>query len=319
MKISVIGAAGNVGSCAACNIAIHKVADEVVMIDDYSPDGLDQYAFDLTSAVIGLDTLVRKGSYEDLHGSDVIIMAAGSAQIVASRQEVLPRNLPLVVEIADKIRQCCPETVLITATNPVCPLVYAMCRRTGFDRMKVLGCSANDSLRFRMFVARALGVPASRVQATVIGEHGDSQVLLFSSVRLDGKPVSLDADAEKWVREQVAGVPEILEAQRAKTGRTATWTTSMGITAMCRAIADDTGDMIPCSTPLEGEYGYHDLAMAVPVVLGHGGVREIQEWSLTPDEHVELERSIEALRPMMAYVDDFLKNNPSKILSRGIE
>ena len=163
--------------------------------------------------------------------------------------------------------------------------------------MKVLGCSANDSVRFRMFVAQALGVPDSRVQATVIGEHGDSQVLLFSSVRLDGKPVSLDPDAEKWVREQVAGIPQI----------------------MCRAIADDTGDMIPCSTPLEGEYGYHDLAMAVPVVLGHGGVREIQEWSLTPDEHVELERSVEALRPMMAYVDDYLKKNSPKTISRGIE
>ena len=315
MKISVIGAAGNVGSCAACNIAIHKVADEVVMIDDYSPDGLDQYAFDLTSAVVGLDTLVRKGSYEELSGSDVIIMAAGSAQVVTSRQDVLPQNLPLIVEIADKIRQCCPETVMITATNPVCPLIYAMYRRIGFDRKKMLGCTVNDSVRFRMFVARALDVPASRVRATVIGEHGDSQVLLFSSVRLDGNPVSLSPDAEKWVREQVAGVPKILEAQRAKTGRTATWTTSMGITAMCRAIAEDAGDMIPCSTPLEGEYDCRDLAMSVPVVLGHGGVREIREWDLTPDEHKELELSVEALKPMMAYVDDFLKNNPPKTLS----
>jgi malate dehydrogenase len=319
MKISVTGAAGNVGSCAACNIAIHKVADEVVMIDDYSPDGLDQYAFDLQSAITGLDTRVRKGSYQDLCGSGIIIMAAGSAQVVTSRQEVLPQNLPLIVEIADRIRQCCPETVLITATNPVCSLVYAMCRRTGFDRMKVLGCSTNDSVRFRMYVAQALGVPASRVQATVIGEHGDSQVLLFGSVRLDGKPVSLDPDAEKWVREQVAGVPKILEAQRAKTGRTATWTTSMGITAMCRAIADDTGDMIPCSTLLEGEYDCRDLAMSVPVVLGQGGVREIQEWELAPDEQVELESSVEAIRPMMAYVDDYLKNSPPTTLSQGIE
>jgi malate dehydrogenase len=289
------------------------------MIDDYSPDGLDQYAFDLTSAVTGLDTQIYKGSYEDLYGSDIIIMAAGSAQVVTSRQDVLPQNLPLIVEIADKIRQCCPETVLITATNPVCPLVYAMCHRTEFDRMKVLGCSANDSVRFRMYIARVLDVPSSRVQATVIGEHGDSQVLLFSSVRLDGKPVSLDPDAQKWVREQVAGVPKILEAQRNKTGRTATWTTSMGITAMCRAIADDTGAMIPSSTPLDGEYGYHDLAMAVPVVLGRGGVREIQEWDLTPDEHDELDRSVEALRSMMVYVDDYLKKNSPKTLSRGIE
>lgn len=312
MKVSIIGAAGNVGSCAACNIAMHEIADEVVMIDDYSPDGLDQYAFDLLTAVTGLDTNVRKGSYEDLYGSDIIIMAAGSAKVVASRQEVLPQNLPIVVEIADKIRQCCPETVIITATNPVCPLVYAMFRRTGFDRMKVLGCSANDSLRFRMFVAQALGVASSRVRATVIGEHGDSQVLLYSSMRLDGKPVSLDSEAKKWVRKQIDGIPEILETQRARTGRTATWTTSMGIAAMCRSIADDSGDIIPCSTPLEGEYGFHDLAMSVPVVLGRGGVREIQQWDLPPDERAELERSAGAIRPMMAYVDDFLESNQPK-------
>ena len=315
MKVSVIGASGNVGSCAACNIAMHEIADEVVMVDDYSPDGLDQYAYDLLTAVTGLDTKVRKGSYEEMYGSDVIVMAAGSANVVASRQEVLPQNLPIIVEMADKIRQCCPETVIITATNPVCPLVYAMFRRTGFGRMKVLGCSANDSLRFRMFVAQSLGVASSRVRATVIGEHGNSQVLLFSSVRLDGVPVSLDPDAEKWVRKQVDGIPEILETQRARTGRTATWTTSMGIAAMCRAIADDSGDMIPCSTPLEGEYGFHDLAMSVPVVLGRGGVREILQWDLPPDERAELERSAEAVRPMMSYVDDFLESNQPKTLS----
>jgi malate dehydrogenase len=318
MKISVIGAAGNIGSCAACNIAIHGVADEVVMIDDYSPDGLDQYASDLLSAVTGLDVEVRKGSYEDMYGSDIIIMAAGSAKIVSSRQEVLPQNLPLVVEMADRIRQCCPETVVITATNPVCPLDYAMQRRTGFDRKKVLGYSANDSIRFRMFVAQALGVASSRVNGTVIGEHGDSQVLLFSSVRVDGEPVSISTDVKEWVRRQVAGVPKILEEQRVKTGRTATWTTSMGIADMCRAIANDTGYVIPCSMPLEGEYGYHGMGMSVPVVLGSGGVREVLELDLEPDESEELEHSVEAIRPMVAYVDEYLKNHAPQSIYKGL-
>lgn len=317
MKISIIGAAGNIGSCAACNIAIHEVADEVVMIDDYSPDGLEQYHYDLVSAVTGLDVDVRKGSYDDMYGSDIIIMAAGSAKITASRREVLPQNLPLVVEMADKIRQCCPETVVITVTNPVCPLDYAMQRRTGFDRKKVIGYSANDSIRFRMFVAQALGVPSSRLEGTVIGEHGDSQVLLFSSVRVDGKPVSMGDDAEEWVRRQVAGVPKMLEAQRIKTGRTATWTTSMGITDICRAIADDTGDVFPCSIPLEGEYGYRDVAMSVPVVLGRGGVREVVELALEPDEGERLERSVRAIRPMVAYVDEYLKNHAPQAVRRG--
>ena len=81
---------------------------------------------------------------------------------------------------------------------------------------------------------------------------------------------------------------------------------------MCRAIAEGTEDMILCSTPLEGEYDYSDMAMSEPVILGRGGVREILEWDLTSAELIELDRSVQAIRPMLAYVDDFMKNNAPK-------
>ena len=102
---------------------------------------------------------------------------------------------------------------------------------------------------------------------------------------------------------------KVLEELRAKTGRTAAWTTAIGLASICRAIAKDTGEMIPCSTVLNGEYGCHGLSMSVPVILGHGGIHEILEWKLLPDEHEELKHSIDILRPAMHYVEQFLDSS----------
>jgi malate dehydrogenase len=99
---------------------------------------------------------------------------------------------------------------------------------------------------------------------------------------------------------------KLLEELREKTGRTAAWTTAVGLAAVCRAIGKNTGEMIPCSLTLDGEYGCHNLSMSVPVVLGKGGVREILEWEIAPDERELLNQSIEVLKPAMKYVEELL-------------
>jgi len=306
MKISIIGAAGHVGSCAAFNIAIHRVASELVMIDNYSPDKLSQYVYDLTSAVTGLDVKVRAGDYPDMRNSDIVLVAAGSANVVASRLEVLRPNLPLIKDFAGKIREFCPEAVVITATNPVDPLNYAMYLFTRFERQRLLGYSANDSIRFRMFLAEVMGISSSRVDATVIGEHGNSQVLLFSSVKVDGKPVRVSEEVKQKVLQEVANLPPIMEGLRIKTGRTSAWTTSMGLTALCRAIAEDSSMVMPCSVVLNGEYGCSRMSISVPVVIGRNGFRKIEQLELFTAEQAALERSINTLKPAMEYVEEFL-------------
>jgi malate/lactate dehydrogenase len=307
MKISIIGAAGNVGSNAAFNIAIHKVTDELVMIDAFSPDKLNQYVYDLQSTATGMDIQVQAGNYADLARSDIVIVAAGSANVVASRMGALPQNLHLLRDFAAQIKRFCPGAVVITATNPVCPLNYAMYLLTGFDRRRLIGFSANDSIRFRMFLGEALGIPSSRVEADVIGEHGNSQVLLFSSARVDGKKFSVPEEIQAKVREQVANLPNVMEDLRMKTGRTSAWTTAMGLAALCRAIAHDTRRKMPCSIVLDGEYGYRRLSMSVSVTLGREGVLEIEQRILAPAEREGLARSVETLRPAMKYVEEFVR------------
>jgi malate/lactate dehydrogenase len=225
-----------------------------------------------------------------------------------SRLEFLPKNIPIVKGICGNIRRYCPEAAVITASNPVCPLNYAMYLCSGLDRKHLIGYTANDSIRFRMLMARELGVKTSRVEAFVIGEHGNSQVPLFSSVRVDGKPVDISEEIKGKVRRQVARIPTELEEMRIATGRTAAWTTAVGLAALCRAIATGAARVYPCSIVLDGEYGVFKLSMSVPVVLGKAGVRDILEWEMAPDERKALQESIDVLAPAMRYVEEFLGN-----------
>jgi malate dehydrogenase len=262
-----------------------------------------QHAMDIGTAASALDVRVKDGGYEDLAGSDVIINAAGVFQgLIADRMEMLPKNIPLVRDIALQIKRHCPAAIVITATNPVDPLNYATWRVGGFDRHKLIGYSVNDSFRFRELVARAKGACVSQVQATVMGEHGSSQVPLFSSVRVDGRPLLFAEDEKQSIR---AEIPDILKRYEAlQTGRTAGWTCAVGAVAITRAILQNTGEVFPCSVVLDGEYGQRDLSMSVPVVLGKEGVREILEWELAADERESLKRSIGVLAGAARIVDE---------------
>jgi malate dehydrogenase len=305
MKITVIGAAGSVGAPAAFYIAASGLVDEMVLID-MRPNVVQQHAMDMSTAVSALNISVKAGDFVDLAGSDVVINAAGVPQgLIADRMEMLPKNIPLVRETALKIKEFCPEAVVLTATNPVDPLNYATYLASGFDRRRILGYALNDSFRFRELVARAKGVKVSQVQATVVGEHGSTQVPLFSSARVDGKQVFF-TNAEK--KDILGEIPNILKRyEELQSGRTAGWTCAVGLASIIRAIRDDSGEVFPCSVVLDGEYGQRNVSMSVPVKLGRQGVQEIEEWKLEPDEEAAFERSAAALSGAARIVDETLQ------------
>jgi malate dehydrogenase len=304
MKITVIGAGGSVGGPAAFYAAVQKLADEIVLID-MRQNVAEQHAMDLGTAVSALGIKVKAGTYQDLAGSDVVMNTAGMPQgLIADRMEMLTKNLHLVSDIALQIKSYCPEAFVITATNPIDPLNYATWRVGGFDRHKVVGYSVNDSTRFREMVAGKKGVEVNRVQATVVGEHGSTQVYLFSSVRIDGQPVSFTENEKAAIQSEIPNILKRLEELQA--GRTAGWTSAIGLAAVTRAVLQDTGEVMPCSVVLDGEYGRRGLSMSVPVKLGREGVREIQEWELTPDERAGLERSADAMAAAARIVEENL-------------
>ena len=198
MKVSIIGAAGTLGSCAAFIIAVQKLADEILLIDPWE-NMLKAHWMDLTTAAAGQDVSVRRGTFEDISGSDIVVVTAGAPSgVISSRSELITGNLPIIKENAEKIREYCPDAIVITETNPVDPLNYAtylINRHAG--RKKFIGYTMNDTIRFRMWTAEAMGVGPSQVQGIVVGEHGHSQVMLFSSLRVKGKSVNIDEATKK--------------------------------------------------------------------------------------------------------------------------
>jgi malate/lactate dehydrogenase len=218
--------------------------------------------------------------------------------------EMLPKNIPLVRDVALAVKRYCPDAFVITATNPIDPLNYCTWRVSGLDRRQVVGYSRNDSTRFREIVARIKRVRTSQVQATVIGEHGSTQVPLFSSARIDGDPVLFTEDEKRAVREEI---PTILRRyEELQSGRTAGWTSALGLAALTKAVLQDTGEVFPCSVVLDGEYGQRGLSISVPVRLGRAGAQEIEEWALAPDEQEGLKRTAAAMAAAARIVDDVL-------------
>jgi malate dehydrogenase len=314
MKISVIGAAGTLGSCAAFNIIIHRMASELVLLDPWK-DMLKAHFIDLTTAITWQNIDVIMGEYPDLAGSDIVVVTAGAPSgQVTSRREFLPNNLPVIQENVQKINQYCPEAIIITATNPVDPLNYATYLLSALkDRRKIIGYSLNDTFRFRSISAELLGVRPSRVQGMVLGEHDESQVPVFSSLTKDGRPVKVDEEFKLKVKEKAARVLSELESLRPK--RATGWTSAVGIVAIIRSIINDVGEIIPCNSVLQGEYGFSGLSMTVPCVLCKEGIEQIKQVPLNEEERAGLERSAQALKPYMQYVEDKLGLQPAKSIA----
>ena len=139
MKISILGAAGYVGSNVAIMLAMQGLADEIILVDPFKPNLVKHLGMDATTAFIDIGVRLRDGEYEDIKDSNIIFVAAGAAQgLIASRMEMLPKNLPIIKELAGYISKFAPDAVVITATNPVDPLNYAMYRLTGLTGARLL-------------------------------------------------------------------------------------------------------------------------------------------------------------------------------------
>ena len=177
---------------------------------------------------------------------------------------------------------------------------------TGFDRRKVIGYTVNDSLRFRMMVAESLGQKTANITGFVFGEHGESQVLGFSTVKVNGKPVVFSEDARQKI---INRVPLILKTyEELQTGRTAGVTSGFGATLLIKAIINNTNETWPSSGILDGEYGLKNISMGVPLVLGSGGIHNIKELTLSPDEKPKFDNTVKVLSAAMRQVEDFVKS-----------
>lgn len=305
MKISVLGASGSVGAPIAFYIAVSGLADELLMVGGTRQNVLEHHALDIQTAASLNNVTVTAGGYEDLPGTDVLINVAGAhIPLNLDRRKKLQEQTRFVKEIAQKIRMYCPDTIVLTGVNPIDALNYATYLAGGFDRRRLIGYSINDTIRFQETLAKELKEDTARIDGLVIGEHGSTQVPLFSSVKVRNESVDMTVDAKQRIRSGMFDM--IRKFESLKAGRTAGWTCAVGFAVMVKAIVEDQKVVLPCSVVLDGEYGQNNISMSVPVVLGKDGVIEILEYELTKGERQGLTATVETLQSDAAVVRDTL-------------
>ena len=307
MKVSIIGGSGVVGSSTGYRLAQDGHVDEIVLID-IRTNLAEAHALDIEQAVVHRATThVRAGEIEDTKDSDVIILAASVPRhsFEHSRREYLAENLPLVFDMVNPIHARSPSALWMVATLPVDPLVYLIHRTFSISRDKLIGLNRNDTSRFRWAIGRTLSIPTTAVEAFVLGEHGETQVPIFSRIRIHGEPVSLNSDQITQIRSEISGF--FLKWNKLQPGRTAGWTTAESIGDIVSSMVSGDGRIWACATCLEGEYGLREVSLGVPIRLSFGGVKEIVEFDLNPAERKAFQTSAASIQEMIKEGQTLLK------------
>jgi malate dehydrogenase len=300
-KISVIGS-GNVGATAAQRVAERELAD-VVLVDILEGVPMGK-ALDLAEAapIEKHDAkLTGANDYEATRDSDVIIITSGIPRKPGmSRDDLLSTNAGIMKSVVSQAVKFSPQAVLIIVSNPLDAMCHVALEASGFPRNRVMGMAGVlDSARFRTFIAQELNVSVENTHAFVLGGHGDTMVPLPRFSTVAGIPITelMDqATIERLVKRTREGGAEIVSLL--KTG-SAYYAPASAACEMAEAVIRDKKKILPCAAYLTGEYGIEDLFIGVPVKLGRGGIEEIIQIRLTPEEDQALKKSAEAVKGLV--------------------
>jgi malate dehydrogenase len=301
-KIALVGA-GNIGGELAALAARQELGD-IWLFDIPDKVGVAQgKALDLeqNGAVLGYDAKIRGTSnWDDLAGADVVIVTAGVPRKPGmSRDDLLSVNLKIIRSVAESLRTRCPDAFVIVVSNPLDAMVYAMKEGTGFPAERVVGMAGIlDAARLQMFLAEAAGVAVKDVRAMVLGGHGDTMVPVPSYCTINGIPVRqlIAADKIAAIIERTRnGGAEVVKLM----GTSAYYAPASSAIQMARAFLHDEKRLVPCAAFLRGEYGYKDLYIGVPAILGGAGVEKVVEIALEEEEKRMLDNSAKAVRELI--------------------
>ena len=290
--ISVIGA-GKVGSSAAFSILGRRISD-VVLIDVV--ENLAQgEALDMMQAApaIEFDGKIKgTNDYAEMEGSELVILTAGQArQPGMSRFDLANKNAKIVMSITKEVARYAPDCKLMIVSNPVDVMTYVALKESGFQRKCVFGMgNILDTLRFRSYIATELEVSREDIRALVIGEHGDSMVPLVNYSSVSGIPIST-----LLRKEQIQKIIDLTTTSGSDVIRlkgSTVYAPAAVIAIMADAVLKGRNRVMGVSTYLEGEYGFSDVCIGVPCVLGKNGVERIVELKLDFEAKEAFERSV---------------------------
>jgi L-lactate dehydrogenase len=290
-KISIIGGAGAVGATAAYAIMNSGLASEIVLVDvnAYRAEG---EVMDLAhGAPFVPPVTVRSGTYEDCANSTVVVVTAGAAQKPGeTRLELVRRNTEIITGIVPQVAAAAPNAILLIVANPVDVLTYAALKVSGFPPGRVIGSgTVLDTGRLRALIGQQLEVDPRSVHAYVIGEHGDSEVVVWSRATVAGMPLdefcaqrgnSCEAEMQEQIARQVRRAAyDIIERKGATY-----YAIGLGIRYIIESILRDQNTVLTVSTLLDGQFGVRDVCLSLPSIVDHNGVEVVLAPGLSDEE-----------------------------------
>ncbi|MEK4854641.1 malate dehydrogenase [Paenibacillus sp. FSL H7-0756] len=305
-KITVVGA-GFTGATTALMLAQKELGNVVLLDIPQLENPTKGKVLDMLEAgpVQKFDAQITgTSSYEDAADSDIVIITAGVARGPGmSREDLVNTNANIVRSVCGNVKRVAPESIVIILSNPVDAMTYVAYHALGFPKNRVIGQSGVlDTARYCTFIAQELNVSVEDVRGFVLGGHGDDMVPLVRYSSVGGIPIETLIPA--------ARIAEIVQRTRVGGGEivsllgngSAYYAPAASLVQMAEAILKDKKRIIPVIALLEGEYGYENLFMGVPVLLGAEGIERIFELELTAEEQAALDQSADSVRAVTSSV-----------------
>ncbi|HTR25709.1 MAG TPA: L-lactate dehydrogenase [Terriglobales bacterium] len=308
-RIAIVGA-GNVGSTYAYALLLSRLSSEIVLIDANRARAEGE-AMDLNHAIpFAHATRIWAGDYPDCAGAAITVLAAGTAQRPGeTRLDMIIRNGEIWKQIIPRVVEHNPDGLLLVATNPVDALTYAALKLSGLPTARVIGSgTVLDTARFRYLLSQHFQVDSRSVHAYIIGEHGDSEVSVWSLANIAGmkfddfcrvQGVELTAADRQRIYEQTRDAAyQIIERKGATY-----YAVAAGLIRITAALLRDQNTVFSVSTLIENYYGISDVCLSLPAILNRDGVRNVLHLDLSPDEQEKLRRSADILKSTLRKLD----------------
>ncbi len=307
-KIAIIGAGGNVGASCALWAAAKELGD-IIAVDILQAEGtVKGRMLDLAQAMpieLADSRITGTTDYADIAGCEVVVVTAGLPRKPGmSRDDLIEKNVQIVRQVSESIKQHAPDAIVIVVSNPLDAMVYTAWKTTGFPTHRIVGqAGALDVARFKTFIAMETGYSVEDVNALLLGGHGDDMVPLPRFTNIAGIPVTQFISEQRLaelVERAKKGGGEIVELM----GTSAYYAPAAGVIQMVEAIVRDKKRIIPSAAYCDKAYNVGGYFVGVPAVLGAAGVEDVIEIDLNSDEQALMDASVSHVKDLVAKVRD---------------
>ena len=302
--ITIIGA-GKVGGDAALFSALKQLDEQILLLD--IAEGLPQgEAMDINHMLSeqGIDVEIKgSNNYEDMKGSKIVVVVAGAGRKPGmTRMDLLKINAGVVKDVVGNIKKYADDSLIIPVTNPLDPMAYITFKTSDFEKSRVFGMGGMlDLSRFKQFIHEETNSSRKEIDALVIGEHGENMLPLTRLAKISGKPLSEILPQEKL--DSIFTLTKNVAAEVIKLKGATVHAPGNAISAMIDNVVNDKKQVMPVSTYLDGEYGYSDVSIGVPAVLGKNGVEEIIDLELNDNEKDWFEKGVKSVKDAISGIN----------------